>query len=93
MQTLSNPTEKATELYEKMFLVPNINGVCTMTKSVAKKCALIALNEILEHHDSLFDLGLKNVHQTFETPTEIYNNVMNPAKNYLKQVKKEIEKL
>lgn len=59
----------------------------------SKQCALISVDEILKHHDSLLDLGLKNVHMTLESPVKQYNDVLNPIREYWKNVKKEINKL
>lgn len=56
----------------------------------AKRAALIAVSEILEYHDSLLDSGLKNVHMTMESPVKQYNDVLNPLRNYLEEVKTEI---
>jgi hypothetical protein len=58
-----------------------------------KSLATLIVNEILEYHDSLFDKGLKNVHQTFTTPVNMYKDVMNPQKKRLLEIKAEIEKL
>lgn len=41
--------------------------------------------------DSLFNLGLKDVYQTMNTPVEIYNGVINPLKNKLNKQLKELE--
>ena len=38
---------KAEELVDKMYLVPELNGSCILTKHTAKQCALIAVDEIL----------------------------------------------
>jgi hypothetical protein len=42
------PKEKAKELVDKMYLVPELNGSCILTKHTAKQCALIAVDEILK---------------------------------------------
>jgi hypothetical protein len=39
---------KAEELVDKMYLVPELNGSCILTKHTAKQCALIAVDEILK---------------------------------------------
>ena len=83
------PQEKAEKLCERYSLL----GKQLYSFDTCKECALIAIDEIILHHDSLFDFGLKNGHQTFETPTEIYNNVMNPKKKYWQEVKDEVKKL
>ncbi len=41
--------------------------------------------------NSLFNLGLNNVHQTINTPVEIYNDVINPLRNKLQQKLKQIQ--
>jgi hypothetical protein len=41
------PKEKAKELVDKIYLVPELNGSCILTKHTAKQCALIAVDEIL----------------------------------------------
>ncbi len=40
--------EKAKELVDKMYLVPELNGSCILTKHTAKQCALIAVDEIIK---------------------------------------------
>jgi len=41
---------KAKELFEKFYLVREINEVCMLSNYSAKQCALIAVNEILASH-------------------------------------------
>jgi len=91
---MKQASEMAKQLYEEFyFVLPTVDDGGETEVLVSKRCATIAINEIIKYHDSLFELGLKNVHQTMNTPTEIYNDVMNPQKDYLEQVKQEIEKI
>ena len=43
-----SPKEEAKELVDKMYLVPELNGSCILTKHTAKQCALIAVDRILK---------------------------------------------
>ena len=43
------PKEKAKELFEKFYLVREINEVCILSNYSAKQCALIAVDEILNN--------------------------------------------
>ena len=43
------PQEKAEELFKKMYQVRSVSG-SDITKYFAKECALIAVDEILNHH-------------------------------------------
>jgi len=42
---------KAEELVDKMYLVPELNGSCILTKHTAKQCALISVDEIIKTFD------------------------------------------
>ena len=44
------PKEKAKELFEKFYLVREINEVCILSNYSAKQCALIAVDEIIESY-------------------------------------------
>ena len=44
------PKEKADELFNKMYQVKDIMGNYPMCFDTAKQCALIAVEEILNHH-------------------------------------------
>jgi hypothetical protein len=87
MNNLIPPKEKAKELIEKFRLI-NYDLDDTINH---KEGALITIDEIIKYHNSLFELGLKNVYQTFNTPNQMYNDVLNPIKKYLLQIKHEIE--
>lgn len=41
------PKEKATELYEKMWLIKDEQEICSMNRFYAKQCALITVDEII----------------------------------------------
>ena len=41
------PKEKAKELFDKFYLISELNGSCMMTKHTAKQCALICCDEVL----------------------------------------------
>jgi len=60
---------------------------------ISKESALIAVDEMIKHHDSLFYAGLKNVHQAMNTPIEIYNDVMNPSKQRLLELKNAVKQI
>lgn len=72
------PKEKAGKIYNSMYKVKNIIGDYPMTKTTAKQCSLIAVDEIL-----------KISYFTDENRTEEDDMY----KNYWVQVKEEIEKL
>ena len=73
------PQEKAKELFEKFYLISELNGSCMITKHSAKQCALIAVDEIINN------FGLRTNGQKFYTEYR--------AVEYYQEVKKEIEKL
>ena len=51
------PKEKAEELVDKFYYIPNSQGIFMMQDYQAKECALIAVDEILE---VLYSLKLGN---------------------------------
>ena len=56
------PKEKAKELFEKFYLVREINEVCILSNYSAKQCALIAVDELIDENKYLEELvqaGLK----------------------------------
>jgi hypothetical protein len=66
--------EKAKELYDKMYLVPELNGSCILTKHTAKQCALIAVDEIIKEYSTLPHFGelyLENIEYYQEVKQEI----------------------
>lgn len=97
---MKTPKEKAHDLVvEFWYLVPNNYDNSETFDSdkktlyLCKECAKTAVHEILKYHDSLMELGLKDVHQSLTTPKELYTDVMNPQWKYWKEVLTEIEKL
>ena len=83
------PQEKALELVDRMFEV----DVISTYSHQAKGCALIAVDEILLYHESLFDKGFKDVHIAPSSPILTYVDIMNPLLKYWQEVKSEIEKI
>lgn len=55
-----------------------------------KQIQIKVLRGKIEVLDSLFELGLKNVHQMVTTPVKIYNDVINPLKQELENQLKEL---
>ena len=39
--------EKAKQLFDKFYLISELNGSCMMTKHTSKQCALICCDEVL----------------------------------------------
>ena len=80
------PKEKALELIGKFYY-------CGIDECDCKKCSLIAVDEIIEYHNSLFDKGFKDVHIAISSPIKTYIDILNPLLKYWREVKQEIEKL
>lgn len=59
----------------------------------SKVYALIAINEIIKYHESLYNNGFKDVHIALSSPIKTYNDILNPLLKHLEQVKQEIERL
>ena len=59
----------------------------------AKKRALIAIDEKILYHESLFNKGFKDVHIALSSPIKTYNEILNPSLKDLQELKKEVEKL
>jgi hypothetical protein len=80
------PKEKAGELYSKMYGETPVRTIILEIeedKQYAKKCALIAVNEIFEHIDYIFtELEKDKLPNKFDDEIEYWN-----------EVKKEIELL
>ena len=88
---MSNPKEKARDLVKKYSKGKDEHGwfLCEFD-SCAKQCALIAVDEMIEYHNSLFDKGFRDVHISLSSPIKTYNDILNPSLKYLQQVKQEI---
>ena len=80
------PKEKAIELYNK-FLNPSgdtyLYGM--LEHESAKECALIAVDELIESFNSIYDASIRNI--------EKYSGAKYGMKDYWTDVKQEIEKL
>jgi hypothetical protein len=63
--------EKAKELYDKMYLVPELNGSCILTKHTAKQCALIAVDEIINSRPAITDSQIEYKNYWQEVKQEI----------------------
>lgn len=48
------PKEKAKELVDKMYMLDDPNGNYPMCFDIAKECALVAVNEMLDFRNSLY---------------------------------------
>jgi hypothetical protein len=93
------PKQKAKNLVNTFYYsLPNNGsqeGINSTTRrySEAKQCALIAIDEIIEYHQSLYNNGFKDVHIALSSPIKTYNDILNPLLKYYQEVKTEIEKL
>ena len=59
----------------------------------AKKCAIIAVDDVIAHHEEMFDMGFKDVHIAMSSPIKTYIDIMNPILERLRRVKQAIETL
>jgi hypothetical protein len=78
---------KAQELVDRMLLDHD------MPYDLSKECALIAVDELIKYHESLYNEGFKDVHIALSSPIKTYNDILNPLLKYWKEVKQEIELL
>jgi hypothetical protein len=79
------PKEKAQELVNKFAKLPEEGSLMWyLSFEIAKKCALIAVDELIKYHDDLMDVV------RYELPSNIVAVI--PYK-YWDDVKQEIEKL
>ena len=81
------PKEKAKELVKKLTLTSNAQNGSWMCKDLAKQCALIAVNEILELKETQEEYQIQ--YDNGEWSREIGFRYS----KYWQEVKKEIEKL
>jgi len=79
------PKEEAQDLIDKMTM--------EIGKFNAKQCALIAVNEIIKYHESLFDKGFKDIHIALSSPIKTYLDIMNPLLKHLIEVREELKNL
>ena len=75
---------KAKELYNKFYMaIPSDEmGLCD---EASKQCALIAVNELIESFNSIYDASIRNI--------EKYSGAKYGMKDYWQEVKQEIEAL
>ena len=79
------PKEKAKELVNKFAKLPEEGTLMWyLSFEIAKKCALIAVDELIKYHDEFMDVV------RYELPSNIVASI--PYK-YWDKVKQEIEKL
>jgi Mg/Co/Ni transporter MgtE len=76
------PKEKAQELFDK-FNKPDITHYPYVHN--AQQCALIAVDELIESFNSIYDASIQNI--------EKYSGAKYGMKDYWEEVKQEIEKL
>lgn len=69
------PKQKATELFEKMLSTDKVDNYSFVSYNVAKKCALICVDEILD--DDVYDLSEK----LFENRIEYWQEVKQEIEN------------
>lgn len=81
------PKEKARELFYKMLFTDKVDDYSFVGEKVAKQCALIAVDEILNEIPEFF----KDSIQTFKGDIKI--DVPNCSYDFWKQVKQEITNL
>ncbi len=91
--------EKARDLVNSFYCaLPNNGGFTGLNSTTSRyqegiRCALIAVDEMIEYHNSLFDKGFKDVHIAISSPIKTYIDILNPLLKYLQEVKQEIQKL
>jgi predicted nuclease with TOPRIM domain len=78
------PKEKAQDLYHKFFMVIP-NNEMSLDDLASKECALIAVNELIESFNSIYDASIENI--------EKYSGAKYGMKDYWEEVKQEIEAL
>ena len=80
--------EKAKELLEKFIVptrVPIIKFIGVEYIDSSKQCALIAVDELIESFNSIYDASIRNI--------EKYSGAQYGMRDYWESVKHEIEKL
>jgi len=79
------PKEKASELFNKMFIVEDPMGSYPMCYDTAIECALITVNEMIDFENRMLDEWTKYF--------EGKGGQMKIERLYWEEVKKELEKL
>ena len=80
--------EKAEELIQRFTKIESFHiheRVVLMPLPEAKQCALIAVDELIESFNSIYDASIRNI--------EKYSGAKYGMKDYWQEVKTEIEKL
>jgi hypothetical protein len=80
---MKTPQEKAEELFDKFYLLKDEKGLCILNEFIAKQCALIAVDEMIQQNGELYLLSLG------EKTIEYYKK----QNAFLFDVKSEIKKL
>ena len=80
------PKEKAENLLNKYWKsCYDKHDFAKLNKEDAKQCALIAVNELIESFNSIYDASIRNI--------EKYSGAKYGMKDYWQEVKQEIEAL
>jgi hypothetical protein len=80
------PKEKAGELVDKFWKsCYDKHDIAKLVKADAKQCALIAVDELIESFNSIYDASIRNI--------EKYSGAKYGMKDYWQEVKQEIENL
>lgn len=69
------PREMANELFEKMLFEIKCNCQPSITEMVAKKCALIIVEEVLNSNPTWFIDQMKSTHKYWEDVRDCLNNL------------------
>jgi hypothetical protein len=95
------PKDKAKQLYELIrYDVSTLKGTETLINEVAKRCALIAVDEMLKQNKKITVSHLVSTYKSSQDFNENFTNVQNELDSYVLQnygywqeVKQEINKL
>ena len=79
------PKEKANKLCMRFLIQTTTDIPYGINKTIAKQCALIAVDELIESFNSIYDASIRNI--------EKYSGAKYGMKDYWAEVKQEIEKL
>jgi hypothetical protein len=75
------PKEKAEELFDKFYLVKDERGLYRLNEFIAKQCALIAVDEIIQQWEVI------------DTYIADFGGKLNQSLKYWQEVKQEIQAL
>jgi len=79
------PKEKANKLCMRFLIQTTTDIPYGINKTIAKQCALIAVDELIESFNSIYDASIRNI--------EKYSGAKYGMKDYWDDVKQEIEAL